>query len=80
MCEVITKVDRPLVPNRSLEDMADDQSEGAGKQALAPDVLAARLQVIIRHDNRQHLGPSASPGYRLDSIPDLCVDKVIGAC
>ena len=29
------------------------------------------LQVIIRHDNRQHLGPSASPGYRPDSIPDL---------
>ena len=38
------------------------------------------LQVIIRHDDRQHWGPSASPGHRPDSIPDLCLGKVIGAC
>ena len=34
------------------------------------------------HLSRQQttLGPSASPGYRPDSIPDLCLGKVIGAC
>ena len=87
--QILQKEALPAAYSRLLGRLLVMRTGALTQSAVLPPGVAMRmfvhpqpivLQVIICHDNRQHWGPSASPGHRPDSIPDLCLGKVIGAC